>query len=166
MTEFQRRGATSLLFVRAIQVRLTSNTLVCILNRVARLMSAVASKLEELIAAGWNVSVPAEFGLWRGRVRAFLFHALSPDVANGFERTGASEGWYERRPVLIGMLEALALGDGASSETNEPPGAGARGDSRPHSRRVFVVHGRDTEAKGSAARFIEWLGLEPVILHE
>lgn len=33
-------------------------------------------------------------------------------------------------------------------------------------RRVFVVHGHDGELKQAVARFLERLGLEPVILHE
>lgn len=32
--------------------------------------------------------------------------------------------------------------------------------------RVFIVHGHDEAAKGLAARFLERLGLEPIILHE
>ena len=33
-------------------------------------------------------------------------------------------------------------------------------------RKVFIVHGRDNAAKQEVARFIEQLGLEPIILHE
>lgn len=33
-------------------------------------------------------------------------------------------------------------------------------------RKVFIVHGRDNEAKQEVARFIEQIGLEPIILHE
>jgi predicted nucleotide-binding protein len=33
-------------------------------------------------------------------------------------------------------------------------------------RRVFIVHGHDGELKQAVARFLERLGLEPVILHE
>ena len=32
--------------------------------------------------------------------------------------------------------------------------------------KVFIVHGRDNEAKQEVARFIESIGLEPIILHE
>jgi len=35
-----------------------------------------------------------------------------------------------------------------------------------NSTRVFVVHGHDQEARETVARFIERLGLEPIILHE
>ncbi|WP_332854541.1 nucleotide-binding protein [Duganella sp. S19_KUP01_CR8] len=33
-------------------------------------------------------------------------------------------------------------------------------------RKVFIVHGRDNEAKQEVARFLSALGLEPIILHE
>lgn len=33
-------------------------------------------------------------------------------------------------------------------------------------RKVFIVHGRENEAKQEIARFIEHIGLEPIILHE
>lgn len=32
--------------------------------------------------------------------------------------------------------------------------------------KVFIVHGRDNETKQEVARFIEKIGLEPIILHE
>jgi len=34
------------------------------------------------------------------------------------------------------------------------------------SNKVFIVHGRNNEIKGSVSRFLEKLGLEPIILHE
>lgn len=36
----------------------------------------------------------------------------------------------------------------------------------PTSKRIFIVHGHDGEARETVARFITSLGLEPVILHE
>jgi predicted nucleotide-binding protein len=38
--------------------------------------------------------------------------------------------------------------------------------SAPKSRKIFVVHGHDDAAKESAARFLEKMDFEPVILHE
>lgn len=37
---------------------------------------------------------------------------------------------------------------------------------RPLTKRVFVVHGHDGEARESVARYLERIGFEPVILHE
>jgi len=34
------------------------------------------------------------------------------------------------------------------------------------SKKVFIVHGRNTEIKETVSRFLEKLGLEPIILHE
>ena len=39
-------------------------------------------------------------------------------------------------------------------------------DLSPASKKVFLVHGRDDEAKHSVARFLTQIGLEPVILSE
>lgn len=36
----------------------------------------------------------------------------------------------------------------------------------PRKNRVFIVHGRDNETKQEVARFIEMIGLTPIILHE
>lgn len=36
----------------------------------------------------------------------------------------------------------------------------------PHSRRVFIVHGHDGEARETVARFLERLDFDPLILHE
>lgn len=50
-----------------------------------------------------------------------------------------------------------------------PPGVGSPVVSTPiarNKRKVFIVHGRDNEAKQEVARFLSGLGLEPIILHE
>ncbi|MCY4612053.1 MAG: nucleotide-binding protein [Nitrospira sp.] len=44
--------------------------------------------------------------------------------------------------------------------------SGVQRNDRPSSNQVFVIHGRDEGAKQTVARFLERLGLEPVILHE
>lgn len=44
--------------------------------------------------------------------------------------------------------------------------SGVQKNDRPSSNKVFVIHGRDEGAKHTVARFLETLGLEPVILHE
>jgi predicted nucleotide-binding protein len=50
------------------------------------------------------------------------------------------------------------------------PGAMESADSTPplsvDSKQVFVVHGHDGQARQAVARFLERMGLEPVILHE
>ena len=46
------------------------------------------------------------------------------------------------------------------------PAAGIQKNNRPKTNEVFIVHGRDDGTKNTVARFLESLGLEPVILAE
>ena len=47
-----------------------------------------------------------------------------------------------------------------------PLPSAAQGNERTNTKEVFVIHGRDNEARETVARFLEKLGLTPVILHE
>ncbi len=47
-----------------------------------------------------------------------------------------------------------------------PLPSAAQGNERTNTKEVFVIHGRNNEAKETVARFLEKLGLTPVILHE
>lgn len=78
--------------------------------------------------------------------------------------------YAERRTYLseqfTPLLDALEFG-----EINLPPNQKSQGKSNPtpitrNKRKVFIVHGRDNEAKQELARFIEGLGLNSIILHE
>jgi predicted nucleotide-binding protein len=52
----------------------------------------------------------------------------------------------------------------ASAHTPQPDATAQAPAS--NSRKVFLVHGRDNEAKNEVARFLEKIGLEAIILHE
>jgi len=80
--------------------------------------------------------------------------------------------YAERRTFLskefTPLLDALEFGD----QQQLPPWAGNPNTSsvprttERNKRKVFIVHGRDNEAKQEAARFIESIGLQVIILHE
>lgn len=84
--------------------------------------------------------------------------------------------YAERRTYLseqfTPILDALEFGQSNPSAT--PPAqvvtSKKHTPSKPvvthNKRKVFVVHGRDNEAKQESSRFIEKLGLEAIILHE
>jgi predicted nucleotide-binding protein len=138
-----------------------------------REMSTLAQKIEELIEAGWNVQDYDLYVKWVNRVFHFLERAFDKQTANEFNAIHSPLNhpiWELDRSAQIGMLEGLALH--SAQETVEPesgpsPTSTASRVSVPlHPKRVFVVHGHDTETKESVARFIERLGLEPIILHE
>ncbi|RQW71839.1 hypothetical protein EBB56_05325 [Halomonas sp. YLB-10] len=88
--------------------------------------------------------------------------------------------YAERRTYLseqfTHLLDALEFGTSIQSASAAPiPSTTAPHLSNPapqqtpatrNKRKVFVVHGRDNEAKQEVSRFIESLGLEAIILHE
>jgi len=79
--------------------------------------------------------------------------------------------YAERRTYLsqefTPLLDLLEFGPTPNGTSNnkisvaEPSSVVAR-----NKRKVFIVHGRDNEAKQEVARFIENLGLQSIILHE
>lgn len=89
--------------------------------------------------------------------------------------------YRERRAYIseefTGLLDFLEFGQSAGSPTQKsgpkpavmplPSAKGvATGPIARNKRKVFIVHGRDNEAKQDVARFVADLGLEPIILHE
>lgn len=72
-------------------------------------------------------------------------------------------------PQSVAMLEGLIARLEEKREDiggAEPPAVVAPAMPLANSRRVFVVHGHDEEAKQIVARFLEKLNLEPIILSE
>lgn len=79
-------------------------------------------------------------------------------------------------PIQRRVLSSIALLEQAQKSLKEdladlPASEGVETDSAhkhkaAYSDRVFLVHGHDEGARESVARFLEKLGLEPVILHE
>lgn len=79
-------------------------------------------------------------------------------------------------PIQRRVLNSIALLEQAQKSLKEdladlPASENVETASAPenktvHSDRVFVVHGHDEGVRESVARFLEKLGLEPVILHE
>jgi len=89
--------------------------------------------------------------------------------------------YAERRTYLseqfTQLLDALEFGmplqsppAAAPIPSNTAPSQGSSAPQPPpvtrNKRKVFIVHGRDNEAKQEVSRFIESLGLEAIILHE
>lgn len=81
--------------------------------------------------------------------------------------------YAERRTFLseqfTPLLDALEFGKSTKETSPRTPAQGltfAQPKVARNKRKVFVVHGRDNEAKHAVSRFIEKLGLEAIILHE
>lgn len=78
--------------------------------------------------------------------------------------------YAERRTFLSAeftpLLDALEFGEMFSSPAKATQGTSKIKPVARNKRKVFIVHGRDNEAKQELARFIESLGLNSIILHE
>ena len=122
------------------------------------------------------------FQKWTEDVYSAFFHIFGEDsrhcsrLPGGFTRTPNGI-----RDYLNSMLSHVASSlddvkhfweDNELSATNLLDQSGnsapdsARIDKRSGRDRVFVIHGRDNEAKQTIARFLEKIDLKPVILHE
>ena len=90
-----------------------------------------------------------------------FFTAETPDHVF---REAYLDGLKRARSVLESMLEEIGEyweDDEAELVHAEHPAAQAYS-----AKKIFIVHGRDSEAKETVARFLQKLQLEPVILHE
>lgn len=81
--------------------------------------------------------------------------------------------YAERRTFLseqfTPILDALEFGQPIQQSSSQVPAqsfVAATPKVARNKRKVFIVHGRDNEAKQEVSRFIEKLGLEAIILHE
>ena len=71
-------------------------------------------------------------------------------------------------PALIDMIdEAIGVIESKPDfDPNPKPVSSKTKKGKTISNRVFLVHGHDNELKETTARFLEKLGLKPIILHE
>lgn len=133
-------------------------------------MQSVASRIDDLVEMGWKASDGYDYRSWENRVFAFLSAATDEKVARKFKDLGVEgllEGWAQCRDRQLGHLEGLALKLGAQVDAvRSKPALDSSEPSPQQTKKVFVVHGHDNEVKETVARFIEKLGLIPVVLHE
>ena len=135
-------------------------------------MDTFANRVETIIETAWKVRDWDEYDGWNQRVTSFLAAAIDAEAADKFFslRSTSSNYWRPARDRQIGHLEGLILrieSSGLSqAKAATTPEITESQTSDPKNRRVFLVHGHDAGAKESAARFLEKIRLEPVILHE
>ncbi|MBZ5534125.1 MAG: nucleotide-binding protein [Acidobacteriia bacterium] len=124
----------------------------------------IDEKLEELITRAWNTVQIYRYD-WQARVGAFLRAAGLEDTKKEFDNIILhGSDWDSTRAALIGLLEGTAIR--VAQNRSQIDAAVRTGPKATDSRKIFVVHGHDSQTKESVARFLERIGLEPVILHE
>lgn len=130
----------------------------------------IIEKLSEFVKEGSDLVVEDwAFKEWSLKVGAFLETSLGPDEKAHFLDLNVDTAW-ETHALRLGHLQGLiAKAESEALNRSQSPSISPTSPSpvfTTDSRKVFVVHGRDNEAKESTARFLEKLGLQPIILHE
>ena len=123
-----------------------------------------------------------EFSKWRRRTKLAISSVFGEDPSHVKEFTRISfhsmlitsdeihnnefhlKGLQNSCSLLESMIEEIEeCWEDGNQETTSPS---VHGDKQTKANEVFVIHGRDNESKVTIARFLEHLGLNPVILHE
>ena len=144
--------------------------------RGIELLRRTSERGQQLLSQGVDSD---EYSKWETTTQNFLvriFGSLSPNVKRvlnvgkygSFPMNAGSEWWARHRAdslrkqlrIVEGLIEVLE----ADVESPDPPGELASPIAV--GCKVFLVHGHDEGALHHTARFLEALGLDPVILHE
>ena len=77
------------------------------------------------------------------------------------------EGWEDEKLTATSVLKALKESQEPGEDEHQTlPSPATRENEQTNTSEVFIIHGRDNEAKETVARFLTRLDLTPVILHE
>ncbi len=108
-----------------------------------------------------------------GLAQDFKINTIMQEIPNLFEIVPDYEyDWIEiqnKRPIFamkVNKSKEAILVQGNRYEMHENEIVKVEEKKEMDYTKVFIVHGRDNEAKQEVARFIEKLGLEAIILHE
>jgi len=129
---------------------------------------SLLEKLEYFVNLGENADEEYLYDRWDSRVGSFLTTSLGPDKSQEFIALEAPN-WFEMLPMKIGYLEGLLAKMAATQSRTDVE---IKGEPQriemlsSDTRKVFLVHGHDNEAKETMARFLVRLDLQPIILHE
>jgi predicted nucleotide-binding protein len=134
---------------------------------------AVLEQLKKLSAEGEKLTKSRGIELWSKKMVPFLKTAVGPSEARNFQLLTTYADIWAQHALRLGYLQGLISMAQAEPRAPQIPSVSALESSpavsqepSPDSRKVFIVHGHDNEAKESTARFLERLGLQPIILHE
>lgn len=114
-----------------------------------------------------------EFRKWRRNTRLAIENVFGVGSDHVKEFTDISD-WEFQLDYVSALDRATALLESMSEEiwkywedeNQELTSLTAQNERRKNTNEIFIIHGRDNEAKETLARFLEHLSLKPIILHE
>ncbi len=133
--------------------------------------NTITKRLSKLVEEGDEVDNDVWGDRWALKVRAFLEATDATDECEKFVSLSSTDFW-DSHSLRLGYLQGLLAKAEAKAGSHLDADVTSKESAKPFPskkqdpRKVFIVHGHDNEAKETAARFIERLGLQPVILHE
>lgn len=136
--------------------------------------SELLDQLKKLYVEGERSTNARDISLWAIKASAFLKTAISHDESRNFQALSSFGDEWARHALRLGHIQGLIAKAAAGFGEPSQPVALAISESSTtvnknlsaETLKVFVVHGHDNEAKEGVARFLEKLGLQPIILHE
>ena len=118
-----------------------------------------------------RVAIENIYGSSSSQTQEFVNIEYWPRVINLFESNEAryqaaySRGLEEATAILESMFSEVDEYWEEDDKETEPPVASATSE-QANTNQIFIIHGRDYGTRDTVARFLESLGLEPVILQE
>lgn len=133
-----------------------------------KISKPVIERLKSLCEETNQISNSYGIERWMIHVSSFLSTALGSDEADIFLSLKHDEEWQELAMRLGHLQGLMAKGEAENSVRASSVDQSELDPSKASldSKKVFIVHGRNTEAMQSSARLIERLGLQAIILHE
>lgn len=120
-----------------------------VFGTVSSELHAWITKVEHMILQNYGLESP----------QMRLFAKLDIDQIEG----NFSDVFYKQHNIIMGALKACKE---TSPKKNLNPDAKRNSKEKRDPKSIFIVHGHDEIAKIKTARFIEQIGLKPIILHE
>lgn len=104
-------------------------------------------------------------GIFKNLAELGVFHNSGTNGSDGWESININEKAFEDYNQFESIQEII---EGFIPNKNNEMNLETANESpkKEISRKVFIVHGHDNEAKETVARFLQNLELEPIILHE
>jgi predicted nucleotide-binding protein len=133
----------------------------------------IVDRLELFLQEAERIFTGEQMRRWSKTVESFLETAVTQSAAREFSRLTTSDT-QETFALQRGHIEGLAARAAAQTMAVQPLTPNASVEVAPlqrpvfesDSKKVFIVHGHDNEVKERTARFLENIGLQPIILHE
>lgn len=123
----------------------------------------------KIIEDGDKINTSSAASQYLERVSGFLSVAFSQDYLPKYkDLLKSSSSVHDKVGSAVGFLEGLFEKTNAVSSQIEMTSKNGLANEKVNYdwKNVFIVHGRDNEAKEIVARFIQKLDLNPIILHE